>query len=171
MSEIIVTIDQMRARLRAFDLPWVTCALGPNGIAHHKTEGDGTSPAGTFALKKVLYRKDRTRTPQTALPVCALKPSDGWCDAAGDIRYNRPVSLPYKASAETMFRTDHLYDICVTLGHNDTPPKAGHGSAIFFHLAHDDYRPTQGCIALSEKDMRLVLTRCTTNTVMTLYNL
>ena len=31
------------------------------------------------------------------------------------------------------------------------------GSAIFLHLAKKNYKSTEGCIAISKKDMRLLL--------------
>ena len=89
----------------------------------------------------------------TALPLSAITPHDGWCDAPTDPAYNRAVALPYPASAERMWRGDDLYDIVVVLGHNDDPPVAGLGSAIFLHLQRPDLGPTDGCVALSKADM------------------
>jgi L,D-peptidoglycan transpeptidase YkuD (ErfK/YbiS/YcfS/YnhG family) len=31
------------------------------------------------------------------------------------------------------------------------------GSAIFMHCASEDYRPTEGCVALAEEDLRALL--------------
>ena len=45
----------------------------------------------------------------------------------------------------------------VVLGHNDDPPVAPLGSAIFLHLAKPDYAPTEGCIALARPDLEAVL--------------
>jgi len=95
--------------------------------------------------------------PQTNLPVSVIERDDGWCDAPGDPRYNRPVKLPYPASAETMWRSDHLYDVVALLGFNDDPVVDGAGSAIFLHLAREDYGPTEGCVALALADMGAVL--------------
>ncbi|MEM8988323.1 MAG: L,D-transpeptidase family protein [Pseudomonadota bacterium] len=150
---IIVTPDGW---LAAGDIR-VRCALGPAGVALDKREGDGATPIGAFAIRRALYRPDRLTAPQTRLPVAPITQADGWCDAPDDPQYNRPVVLPYPASAERMWRDDHLYDVCVILGHNDDPPKPGAGSAIFFHLAHDDYRATEGCIAVARADMLRLL--------------
>ena len=137
----------------------VRCALGPAGVvpAVDKREGDGASPAGVWPIRRVLYRPDRGRAPATALPVAAIAPDDGWCDAPDDPAYNRPVKLPYPASAERMWRDDHLYDLVVVLGHNDDPPKPGLGSAIFLHLAKPDYAPTHGCMAVARADLEALL--------------
>ena len=89
-----------------------------------------------------------TPEPASGLPVRALAPDDGWCDDPAHGDYNRPVKLPFAASHEVLWRDDHLYDVIVVVGHNDEPPRAGLGSAIFIHCATADYAPTEGCIAL-----------------------
>ncbi|HEX3971988.1 MAG TPA: L,D-transpeptidase family protein [Stellaceae bacterium] len=133
------------------------CALGRSGINARKREGDGATPVGSFAMRQLLYRPDRETRPRTALPVKPIQQDDGWCDAPGDRAYNRLVRLPYPASAEQLWRDDHLYDLLVVLGYNDDPVVAGQGSAIFLHLARPDYGPTEGCVALSHADMVAVL--------------
>ena len=137
----------------------VRCALGPAGViaAAGKREGDGATPLGTWPMRRVLFRPDRGPPPRTALPASPIAPDDGWCDAPDDPAYNRPVKLPYPASAEAMWRDDGLYDLVVILGHNDDPPVPGLGSAIFLHLARPDYAPTQGCVALARRDLEAVL--------------
>ena len=137
----------------------VRCALGPAGViaAADKREGDGATPLGAWPLKRVLYRPDKGSPPATALPIQALGLDDGWCDEPQDPNYNRPVALPYPASAERMWREDDIYDLVVVLGHNDDPPVPGLGSAIFLHLARPGYPPTQGCVALSRPDLEAVL--------------
>ena len=134
-------------------------ALGRGGIlpAVDKREGDGASPLGVWPLRRALYRPDKGSPPITALPVEAIHREDGWCDAPGDARYNRPVALPYPASAERMWREDGLYDLVVVLGHNDDPVMPGMGSAIFLHLAQPDYAPTEGCVALARADLEALL--------------
>ncbi len=144
----------------------IRCALGPAGISKNKKEGDGVTPAGKFPLRQVFYRADRVENLQTQLTVVAIKPNDGWCDDPADKLYNQYVQHPYHASAEHLWRTDHVYDICVVLGHNDDPPVPEKGSGIFFHLAHEDYRPTQGCVAISREDMLAILAQCRADTMM-----
>jgi L,D-peptidoglycan transpeptidase YkuD (ErfK/YbiS/YcfS/YnhG family) len=135
------------------------CALGPAGVvpAQVKREGDGATPAGAWPLRRVLYRPDRRSAPATMLAVQSISPSDGWCDAADDPAYNRPVQLPYPASAERLWREDGIYDLVVVLGHNDDPVTPGAGSAIFLHLAKPDFPPTQGCVALARQDLETLL--------------
>ncbi|MGH6956984.1 MAG: L,D-transpeptidase family protein [Caulobacteraceae bacterium] len=137
------------------------CALGPAGVkpAAEKREGDGATPAGDWPLRCVFWRPDRRAAPLTALPGRALTPADGWCDAPDDPAYNRPVRLPYPASAERLWRDDALYDLMVVLGHNDDPPALGLGSAIFLHQAGRDFAPTEGCIALAPPDLEALVAR------------
>jgi L,D-peptidoglycan transpeptidase YkuD (ErfK/YbiS/YcfS/YnhG family) len=133
------------------------CAVGPGGIGDKTREGDGITPRGTFALREIFYRADRLAPPRTVLPLRAIKPEDGWCDAPDDPNYNRLVALPYPASAERMWRDDHLYDLVAVVGYNDDPVVPDKGSAIFLHLAKADYAPTAGCVALTEADLRAAL--------------
>lgn len=135
------------------------CALGRAGVvrAEAKREGDGATPAGRYRLREVYYRADRLDAPQSGLSAQAISESDGWCDDPADDAYNRPVRLPYNASTEALWRTDGRYDVIVLLGYNDDPVVPGYGSAIFLHVAADDYVPTAGCVALALGDLLAVL--------------
>ncbi len=155
-----------RLRVGPHDRP---CALGPSGLFEIQREGAGGTPVGCFPLRALRYRADRLAAPETGLPVTTILPDDGWCDAPGDPAYNRPVRLPYPASAEAMWRHDHLYDLVVLLGHNDDPVVRGAGSAIFFHLAKEAgaaLLPTEGCVALRLRDMLTVLPLCDAQTTI-----
>ncbi len=136
------------------------CALGRAGITATKREGDGATPMGCFNLRRVLYRPDREAPPDTFLAVDPIFQMDGWCDAAGDTNYNRPVVLPYPAGAEKLWRDDHAYDVVAVLGYNDQPVVPDCGSAIFLHVAAPDYAPTQGCIAMARDDLVAMLRDC-----------
>jgi len=127
-------------------------AIGPGGIAIKGGEGDGITPRGRFPVREIFYRADRIPKPVTSLPLRAMEKDDGWCDAPDDPAYNRPVKLPYPASAERMWREDHLYDLVAVLGYNDDPVVPGKGSAIFLHVARPDYSATHGCVALPLDD-------------------
>lgn len=139
----------------------VRCALGPAGVkpAAEKREGDGASPAGVWPIREVWYRPDRGAPPATVFRLHAIAEEDGWCDDPADPAYNRPVKLPYPASAEALWREDGIYDVVVVLGHNDDPPVPGMGSCIFLHLNRPGYPPTQGCVAVARKDLEVLLAR------------
>jgi L,D-peptidoglycan transpeptidase YkuD (ErfK/YbiS/YcfS/YnhG family) len=109
----------------------------------------------------MFYRADRLVRPLGALPIRPIRPEDGWCDYPFDRNYNRFVRHPYPVSAEQLWRTDYLYDLIVVLGHNDVPRRRNAGSAIFMHVARPEYAPTEGCIALSKRDLRQVASHLT----------
>ncbi|WP_135465614.1 L,D-transpeptidase family protein [Crenalkalicoccus roseus] len=133
------------------------CALGRGGIRADKREGDGATPAALMPLRRVLYRADRVAPPVCTVPVEPIGPGDGWCDDPAHPDYNRPIALPHPARHERLWREDALYDIVGVLGWNDAPVVRGRGSAIFLHLARPDYAPTEGCVALAERDLRAAL--------------
>jgi L,D-peptidoglycan transpeptidase YkuD (ErfK/YbiS/YcfS/YnhG family) len=141
-------------------------ALGRAGVVGHKVEGDGGTPRGRMALRRVWYRADKVKPPKTGLKARATRRYDLWCDAPSDRNYNRPVRAPYSASHETMWRDDDLYDYVIELGWNDRPVIAGRGSAIFMHLARPGFSPTEGCVALRRRDMERLLPFLGPETVM-----
>lgn len=145
-----------RGLLAAGGRTW-PCAIGRSGRRALKREGDGATPCGRFRLLRIHWRADRGLPPSTGLPRIPIRRHDGWCDAVGDRNYNRPVRHPYRTSAEAMWRGDDLYDIVVVLDANVRRRVQGLGSAIFMHLARPDRAPTAGCIALSRRDLSLLL--------------
>lgn len=161
--DVIVNLAQRRVYTggKAYN-----CAIGRSGgrPSAQKTEGDGATPIGRWPIKRVFFRPDRTAPPQTTLPLVPLRPHDGWCDAPFDALYNRPVSLPYPASHERLWREDHVYDVIVELGHNDDPVVPERGSAVFIHIAKPDFTPTEGCIALNRDDLLDILSNMSDET-------
>lgn len=135
------------------------CALGRAGVVPEadKKEGDGATPAGTYALRRVFYRPDKEAAPVTRLPVMAINPTLGWCDDPESPDYNRLVRLPTGASHEKLWRDDARYDLILVLGHNDAPPVPGKGSAIFVHVVEPGFVPTQGCVAFEASALRSFL--------------
>ena len=129
------------------------CAVGRSGIGLKQREGDGITPAGQWTLRHVFFRDDRLDVPKTILPVEKIDLDDAWCDISGDPNYNRLVRLPYATLNERLWRDDHLYDVIAVVGFNDSPVVQGKGSAIFVHVAREDYAPTEGCVALALDDL------------------
>ncbi len=86
-----------------------------------------------------------------------IGPGDAWCDDPGDACCNRPVVLTYTGRHERLWLEDGIYDLVVVLGHNDDPPRAGAGGAVFLYVARPDFAPTEGCIALALDDLLMVL--------------
>lgn len=135
---------------------WQIC-IGRGGIRADKQEGDGATPVGMLPLRRVFYRADRGAAPRCSVPVEPLAPDDGWCDDPVDRRYNTRIRLPCDARHEALWRADSVYDLIGVLGWNDDPVIRGRGSAIFIHVASPDRRPTEGCIALADPDLRALL--------------
>lgn len=159
MDLILETAPDGTHRLRTA-IGTVPCVIGRGGVIADKREGDGGTPVGAFELRRVLYRPDRLPPPETALPVAAIAPDDGWCDDPAHPYYNRPVKRPFPASHEEMWRDDHVYDVVVVLGHNDDPPVPRRGSAVFLHLVRPDRAPTAGCVAVDPPAMLDLLRAC-----------
>ena len=159
------------------------CAIGKNGFSDNKKEGDGCTPLGIFPLRECWYRADKITKPQTNLPIKIITQNDGWCDDVTSPDYNRHIllSLPsslraqrsnpekkdwiatsstpprndniYNFSHEKLWRDDEVYDLIIPIGYNDLPIIAGKGSAIFIHVARENYEPTEGCVALKLSDL------------------
>ena len=81
----------------------------------------------------------------------------GWCD---DIyhpkKYNKLIKTSFQIKHEKLKRKDHKYDLLIPLKYNFEKPIVGLGSCIFIHLTKD-YKPTDGCIGLKEKDFLIML--------------
>lgn len=136
--------------------------LGKGGLrpeGQTKKEGDGTTPPGTFGIRQVYFRPDRVARPMTELPIIPTQPHDLWCDDPGHPLYNRPVTAPFAASHEKMWRESRVYDYCLVLDYNLNRPARGEGSAIFFHQTREDESPppTEGCIAIHPNAMVEIL--------------
>ncbi len=152
----IVTFNQIDSSCHiTFHNQHYRCALGRTGVTENKKEGDGATPIGKFKIRKIYYRPDRIDPHEvtTNIPLVALTKNDGWCDDVNSAEYNKAVKLPFAASHENLWREDHVYDIIAVIGYNDDPVVKGKGSAIFLHIARENYTPTAGCIALNKDDL------------------
>lgn len=134
------------------------CALGKNGVSTSKQEGDLKTPEGKFPLRCLYYRPDKfLQGVKTQLPQEPLHTDFGWCDDPTSPYYNQLIHLPFSKSHEILWRKDDIYDLIVVVGYNDHPVHKKRGSAIFIHVARDNYAPTYGCIAFSKKDLLEIL--------------
>ena len=133
------------------------CAIGKGGRRTDKREGDGATPIGLLPLRRVLYRADRLAPLSSAVSVSPIAPDDGWCDDPTHADYNTQIRLPHPARHEELWRADAIYDVIGVLGWNDAPVARARGSAIFLHLARPGFSPTEGCIALEQRDLLRVL--------------
>jgi L,D-peptidoglycan transpeptidase YkuD (ErfK/YbiS/YcfS/YnhG family) len=161
--DLIVTakIGETRGLARLGDRTF-DCALGRSGLVADKREGDGGTPIGRFPFRRLLYRADRVAHIETRLPARHIERDDGWCDDPASPDYNQPVRLPHPARHEQLWLESPLYDLVVVIGHNDDPIVPGAGSAVFLHVARDDWSPTAGCVAFRREDLLAILAHVTT---------
>ena len=142
------------------------CAIGKRGITSKKVEGDKCTPRGRFKFKYIFFRRERVKDIDSKLKVIPIKKNFGWCDDIRSKSYNKFVKLPFSYSAEKLFLKESIYDIIVVIDYNQKPIRKKRGSAIFIHVAKKDYSPTLGCVALSKKDLKLLISIINKNTFL-----
>ena len=127
----------------------VKCAIGKKGIGYKRKEGDLITPSGQFKIKYILYRKDRVKI-STKLKKKIIKKNMGWCDDPKSNQYNKLVKLPFAYNHEKLFKKENIYDIILVLNYNMNPIKKNRGSAIFIHVAKNNFKRTKGCVAIKK---------------------
>ena len=142
------------------------CAIGKRGITSKKVEGDKCTPRGKFKFKYIFYRKERVKKIYSKLKILPIKKNYGWCDDINSKSYNKFVKFPFKDNAEKLCIKENTYDIIVVIDYNLNPIKKKKGSAMFLHVAKKNYSPTLGCIALSKRDLKYLLSVINKNTFL-----
>src|SRR5215831_3183201 len=137
----------------------IPVVLGRSGIRANKREGDGATPRGRFRLRRLWWRADRSPRPLTLLPTVRIDRRVAWCEDPGDRRYNRPFRRSANEPGDRLWRDDRLYDLIIEIDHNTRPRVAGRGSAVFLHLARENFAPTAGCVAMTKPAMVQLLRR------------
>src|ERR1700730_3485164 len=137
----------------------IPVALGRGGIRANKREGDGGTPKGTFRPRQLWWRADRHPRPRTFLAVRAIGPEDAWCEDPSSRHYNQPVRGDSTGGGDRLKRDDHLYDFIVEIDHNFSPRIKGRGSAVFLHLARENFGPTAGCVSMKKSVLLRLLAR------------
>ena len=133
------------------------CSIGKKGLVKKKIEGDNKTPIGTFSLGNLYYRKDRHTKPETKLKCIPINETMGWCDDIKNKKnYNKLIKINENIKHEKLHRRDSKYDFVIIINYNTKKIKVGKGSAIFIHLTKN-FKPTLGCIALSKKDLLILL--------------
>ena len=132
------------------------CSIGKNGKTSKKIEGENKTPKGFYALGPLYYRKDRLPKLSTKLKKIEIMKNFGWCDDVKSKFYNKPIKTNINVRHEKLYRNDKKYDLLIPIEYNSKKPKKNKGSAIFLHLT-SNYKKTQGCVAIKEKDMLILL--------------
>jgi L,D-peptidoglycan transpeptidase YkuD (ErfK/YbiS/YcfS/YnhG family) len=139
------------------------CSIGKNGKTIKKIEGDNKTPKGLFALGPLYYRKDRLPKLSTKLKKIEIMKNLGWCDDVKSKLYNKSIKTNNNVRHEKLYRNDKKYNLLIPIEYNFKRPKKNKGSAIFLHLTNN-YKKTQGCVAIKEKDMLILLKLINKNT-------
>ena len=133
------------------------CSIGKSGVKILKKEGDLATPKGIFKLGPLYYRKDRNKKIKSKIPKKIIKKNMGWCNDSRSKKYNKEINFPFSYKAERLFRKDNIYDLFINIKYNSNPITKEKGSAIFFHITNDKYKPTKGCVAIQKKDFLKIL--------------
>ena len=141
----------------------IKCAIGKKGIGYKRKEGDLITPSGQFKIKFILYRKDRVKI-LTKLKKKVIKKNMGWCDDPKSIHYNKLVKLPFGHKYEKLYKKENIYDIILVLNYNMNPIKKNKGSAIFIHVSKNNYKKTEGCVAIKKVNLIKLLKEINPNT-------
>ena len=126
------------------------CALGKAGIGKKKIEGDSITPRGKFNIVKIYYRSDRVKKISSKYRLIKISKNMGWCDDPNSKSYNQLINLPTKYTHEKLYRKDNVYDLLIVLNYNMRPIFKNKGSAIFIHIARQNYKKTSGCVAIKK---------------------
>ena len=130
----------------------VKCAIGKKGIGNKRKEGDLITPKGQYKIKYILYRKDRVKI-SSKLKKKVIKKNMGWCNDTKSKQYNKLVKLPFTYSHEKLYKKENIYDIVLVLNYNMNPIKKNKGSAIFIHVAKNNFKKTEGCVAIKKVNL------------------
>lgn len=138
----------------------VKCAVGRNGLAaaNHKREGDGCTPIGRFPLRYGFYDPDVLghSAKDFRFPFKQKPRNYYWSEQPDSPYYNRFLLL--RSNEDLSSPDDHLFDLFVPIGWNDSTPGAYRGSAIFLHASRSTFSGTAGCVAVAH-DQLLELAR------------
>ena len=132
------------------------CSIGKRGIGLKKKEGDLITPKGKYKIKYILYRKDRVKI-QTKIKRIIITRKMGWCDDSNSKHYNKRIMLPSVYKYEKLYKKENIYDLILVLNYNMNPVKKNRGSAIFIHIAKNNYSNTAGCIAIKKNHFLKIL--------------
>ena len=159
---------KLKKKFLYFNKYKIKCAIGKRGITSKKIEGDEKTPRGTFIFKSIFYRKDRISNIKSSLKKYIIKKNMGWCDDSSSRHYNKLIKFPFNLSAEKLWLKSKVYDVIIIINYNLNPTIKNKGSAIFMHIARRNHQPTKGCIAITKKDIILLISKINNKTKITI---
>jgi len=124
-----------------------------------KKEGDDCAPAGIFRVKQAFGSEPRPagiKLPYTHCTAHHFGIDDVRSRYYNQIVDDREVTSDW-SNPETMITSNGCYKFGAVIAHNPRH-QPGLGSCIFLHIWQGKNIPTSGCTAMSESDLRKVLT-------------
>ncbi|HEX4520454.1 MAG TPA: L,D-transpeptidase family protein [Gaiellaceae bacterium] len=134
--------------------PW-SAYLGFAGVSEHHREGDGTTPAGAYAIGPVMYGV--SPDPGVHYAYRRLVCGDWWDEDPTSPGYNTfqhvacGATPRFHGSSEALWESAGAYAHFAFVEYNSNPAVPGAGSAIFIHA--DLGHPTTGCISLPPAEL------------------
>ena len=158
-----------KKRILQYNKKHYKCSVGLNGFTKNKIEGDKKTPIGTFSFGKLFVRTDRVKNLNTKFKFTQIKKDMAWSDDPSQLNYNSLIRTKNNHK-ESLYREDNLYDLILVINYNINPILPNKGSAIFLHVSTEDYKPTEGCIAIIISDFIEILELINPNDEITILN-
>jgi D-alanyl-D-alanine dipeptidase len=165
--------DSSHAKLQRYqrrntDQPWhpiggsIDIMLGKEGMAKTKKEGDLRVPSGIFSLGTAFGFAIKA-DPNIKVPYLPITKTTVCVDDLKSPYYNQIIDSNHVAKAswhsgEQMQEKIPQYTLGIAVNYNTSKPILGAGSCIFMHVWVNPNTPTVGCIAMSETNIKQILT-------------
>ncbi len=130
------------------------CGYGRNGLSADRTEGDQTTPIGSFPI---LHAFGRAANPGTRMTWRSITPYSYWSDEYET--YNTWVESREWVSGEHLINY-YQYAYAMAIGFNVEPAIYGRGSAIFLHCKSNSTWSSAGCVTVTTAMMKKLLRLC-----------
>ena len=131
--------------------------IGKNGLGKTK-EGDKKTPTGVYKFNRAFGILPDPGI--SALPYLQVDESHHWVDDSNSKYYNQLVSTKEVkvdwTSAECLYEYTYPYKYVLVLNYNEGCIP-GAGSAVFMHCPSERFGKTAGCIAIPEKNMKILM--------------
>lgn len=152
----------------------VSVDLGRNGMAWgrglhampssgpRKTEGDGKSPAGVFALDRAFGVASQLPEQAQGFPYLSSEPTTYCVEDVRSQHCNQIVDATavHRTTWEKwseLKRSDGLFDWGIIVAQNQPDTVRGGGSCVFIHIWRGPHVPTAGCTAMPRAQVEVVL--------------
>lgn len=131
----------------------VIAYVGESGVGPTR-EGLGKTPDGVFTLTQAFGNQPNNGT---KLPYFRAGVNDWWDENPASQLYNHHVKSPVSpgGDSENLYDAGHAYAHAVVINYNSNPVVKGAGSGFFLHVSFG--APTEGCIAIPENDLNLLM--------------